>query len=84
MNEQPTLSSTTPGGAPWTSDATKNSTLATLRAAYPKSTPFGASITCDMAWAMVRGQPGFAPTPIFGVDVEADGLAYVRYNWSGF
>jgi hypothetical protein len=87
MNEQVTpLAATGTVGQPWNppwigTDATKLATLTNLRNAYPKSTPYGASITPEMAFAMVRGQAGFNPAPVFGVDVEADGLAFVRFNW---
>jgi hypothetical protein len=70
--------------SPWPADATKDGTLSALRSAYPKSTAFGAAIYPDMAFALVRGQAGFAPATVFGVDVEMDNLAYVRMNWSRF
>ena len=88
MNNQPTQQATSVGGVPWnppwSPDATKDPTLTALRSAYPKSTVFGGAITPDMAFALVRGQAGFAPAAIFGFDCEADGLMYCRWNWARF
>jgi len=83
MNGEVSTLAVTAGGQPWnpawapSSDPTKLTTLTNLRNAYPKSTAYGASITPEMAFAMVRGQAGFNPTPVFGVD----GLAFCRFNW---
>jgi hypothetical protein len=87
MSEQVTSQAVAAGAQPWnppwaaSSDPTKLTTLTNLRNAFPKSTNYGASITAEQAFALVRGQAGFNPTPVFGVDVEADGLAYCRMNW---
>ena len=83
----PTLQATGTAGQPWNppwigTDATKLTTLQNLRAAYPKNAYPGNTLTPEQAFAMLRGQPGFNPTPVFGVDVEAEGLAFCRFNWN--
>jgi len=59
---------------PYISQPAKDTALANLRTAYPRATyPM---LTADVAWAMLRGTPGFDADNPDGRD-----RAYVNVHW---
>ena len=59
---------------PWISQPSKDSAIATLRTNYPRTVfPL---LTADVAWAMLRGTPGFDIDNPDGRD-----RAYVMLHW---